>query len=206
MVESSGLGAPQPAQDFHVRPRALVTLCMGQDVDPHHAELFLAPSADHVETPSALADTIERRAHLGGDQRMKDRDVDRRIDCDALARGQQRCRPRHGLQRSPEVVRLTAKTAPSAHREQQIESRVFGRKRDGFVRIESPVIRHRFVGVIETELLQLGMKRPNCNCSRRCGSCLSAKGQLLGRSSRFLGFASTTRVLALLPPRGAGEA
>src|SRR5690348_6151002 len=112
VVEGAGLACPQALDDFDICRGALVALAVRQDLESHHSELALAPSTDHVESPSAIADMVERGSHLCRDQRMKDRHVDSRKDLDARGRSEQRARPGHGLERGPEKISLAAVALP----------------------------------------------------------------------------------------------
>ena len=76
MRKRARLLSPQSLEDFNKGRGALIAFGMRQQFDAHHTELGGTPAADDVDAPAALSDMIQRPAHLGRHERVKNRNVD----------------------------------------------------------------------------------------------------------------------------------
>ena len=106
---------------------------MRQEFNAHHVKVVRVPTADNIDAPASLTDMIQGRAHFGGNQRMEDRHVNGRVDPDGLGDGQERRRPGHGLLRVAHIIGRAAEPAPTADREQEVETGLFSGKRNPLI-------------------------------------------------------------------------
>ena len=82
------LDGPQLLQQRRPLVGHRVAIVVLAPVDPEHGELLGVPAGDDVQAPASTGNVVGGGAHLGREQRMADRDVERREHHDPAGDGE----------------------------------------------------------------------------------------------------------------------